>query len=280
MDTAEKKRLQILAEQIRLETLRIIHSRGFGHVGGSVDLAETMAVLYGRVMRFDPKNPRWADRDWMVMSKGHAGPVAYAVLGLMGYYPVEEAYTLNRSHSKFPSHTDRNLTPGIDLTTGSLGQGISAAAGAALGNKLDGRDSHVFVIVGDGEADEGQVWEALHFAFAHKLDNLVVLLDNNGYQLDGPTAQVLDHGDLVKKVEAFGLYTQTVDGHDLEQIDTAIQNAYREKGRPSCIVLNTIKGKGATFAEPIRAHSSQPNEQEWQTAITAAEKQLERVKNG
>lgn len=279
MDVATKKELQILAEKIRLETLRIIRSRGFGHVGGSVDLAEAMAVLYGKVMKFDPKNPRWEDRDWMVMSKGHAGPVAYAVLGLMGYYPVEEAYTLNRAHSKFPSHTDRNLTPGIDLTTGSLGQGISTAAGAALGNKMDGRDSHVFVFVGDGEADEGQVWEALQFAYAHKLDNLVVLLDNNGYQLDGPTAKVLDHGNLTKKVEAFGLYTQEVDGHDVEQIEAAIQNAYREKGRPSCIVLNTIKGKGVTFAEPIRAHSSQPSEEEWQEAIAAAEQRLETVKN-
>ena len=278
MDAAKRKELQVLAENIRLETLRIIHARGFGHVGGSVDLAEVMAVLYGQVMKFNPKNPRWEDRDWMVMSKGHAGPVAYATLGLMGFYPVEEAYTLNRPHSKFPSHTDRNLTPGIDLTTGSLGQGMSTAVGAALGNKLDGRDNHVFVFLGDGEADEGQVWESLQFASAYRLDNLVVLLDNNGYQLDGPTYDVLDHGNIAKKVESFGLYTQEINGHDLDQIEQAISNSYREKGRPSCIVLNTIKGKGVPFAEPLRAHSSQPSEEEWSSALVQAQKRLDAAK--
>lgn len=279
MDAATKKELQVLAEEIRLETIRIIHSRGFGHVGGSVDLAEAMAVLYGKVMKFDPKNPRWEDRDWVVMSKGHAGPVSYATLGLMGYYSVEEAYTLNRPHTKFPSHTDRKLTPGVDLTTGSLGQGMSTATGAALGNKMDGRDSHVFVFIGDGEADEGQVWEALHFAYAHKLDNLVVFLDKNGYQLDGPTTDILDHGDIAKKIEAFGLYTQEIDGHDVEAIYTAIQNAYATKGVPSCIVLDTCKGKGVTFAEPTHSHTSQPDEAGWQEAIAAATQRLEAVKN-
>lgn len=279
MKTETKQELQVLAEQVRLETAKIIHSLGFGHVGGSVDLAELMAVLYGKVMSYNPKNPRWEDRDWFVMSKGHAGPVAYATLGLMDFFPVEEAYTLNRAHSHFPSHTDRKLTPGVDLTTGSLGQGISTAVGAALGNMMDGRNNHVFVVIGDGEADEGQVWEAMHFAYAHKLDNLVVFIDNNGYQLDGPTKDILDHGNIAKKAEAFGLYTQEIDGHDIDQIEQAIQNAYAEKGRPSCIVLDTIKGKGITFAEPIRAHSSQPSEEQWQEALAEAEKNLERVKN-
>ena len=154
-----EKKCKVLAAEIRLETLKVIHSRGFGHVGGSMDLADLMAVLYGEVMKFDPKNPRWEDRDWLVLSKGHAGPVAYATFGLMGYYPMEEAYTLNHPHTHFPSHTDRKLTPGVDLTTGSLGQGASTATGAALGNKIDGRDSHVFCVIGDGEADEGEVWE-------------------------------------------------------------------------------------------------------------------------
>ena len=148
-----EKKCKVLAAEIRLETLKVIHSRGFGHVGGSMDLADLMAVLYGEVMKFDPKNPRWEDRDWLVLSKGHAGPVAYATFGLMGYYPMEEAYTLNHPHTKFPSHTDRKLTPGVDLTTGSLGQGASTATGAALGNKIDGHDSHVFCVIGDGEAD-------------------------------------------------------------------------------------------------------------------------------
>ena len=280
MEPAKEKKLRILAEKIRLETLRIIRSRGFGHVGGSMDLAEVMAVLYGEIMRFDPQNPRWEDRDWMVLSKGHAGPVMYAVLGLMGFYPIEDAYTLNQPGTRFPSHTDRNLTPGVDMTTGSLGQGVSGATGAALGNKLDGRASHVFCVVGDGEADEGQVWEALHFAYAHKLDNIIYIFDNNGYQLDGSTEDILDHGGLAKKIEAFGLYTQEIDGHDLDAIYQAVQNAYAKSGVPSCIVIDTIKGKGATFAEPGHDHSSQPSEEQWQEALIAAENTLAALRCG
>ena len=268
------KELELLTAKIRLETLKVIHSRGFGHVGGSMDLAELMAVLYGAVMNYDPNDPRWPDRDWLVLSKGHAGPVAYATFGLMGFYPLEEAYTLNHPHTRFPSHTDRKLTPGVDLTTGSLGQGTSTAAGAALGNKIDGRTNHVFCVVGDGEADEGQVWEAMHFAYAHKLDNLIYFIDNNGYQLDGATAAILDHGDIAAKPAAFGLYTQVIDGHDIAAIYNAIQNAYAKKGVPSCIVLNTSKGKGATFAEGTHEHSSQPSEEKWAEALAAAEQAL------
>lgn len=275
----DAKKIEILAAKIRLETLKVIHSRGFGHVGGSMDLADLMAVLYGEVMHFDPKNPRWEDRDWLVMSKGHAGPVVYATYGLMGYYPMEEAYTLNQPGTKFPSHTDRKLTPGVDITTGSLGQGASTAAGAAMGNKIDGRTNHVFCILGDGECDEGEVWEALHFAYAHKLDNLIYFIDNNGYQLDGSTDDILAHGDIAKKVEGFGLYTQEIDGHDVNAIYQAIQNAYAKKGVPSCIVLDTIKGKGATFAEPKREHSSQPSEELWQEALAASEKALNELLN-
>lgn len=279
MNESTKKELTTLAAQIRLETLRVIHSLGFGHVGGSIDLADLMAVLYGKVMKYDPKNPRWEDRDWLVMSKGHAGPVAYATYGIMGFYPMEDAYTLNKPHTRFPSHTDRKLTPGVDLTTGSLGQGVSTAMGAAMGNKIDKRDNHVFVIIGDGEADEGQVWEGFHFAYAHKLDNVIAFIDKNGYQLDGPTDQILKHSDLAKKAEAFGMYTQEVDGHDVAAIYDAIQNAYAKKGVPSCIVLDTSKGKGATFAEPTHAHSSQPSEEDWQTALQSAEKAYECAKN-
>ena len=274
MTDLKAKELEILAAKIRLETLKVIHSRGFGHVGGSMDLADLMAVLYGDVMKYDPKNPRWEDRDWLVLSKGHAGPVAYATFGLMGFYPLEEAYTLNQPHTKFPSHTDRKLTPGVDLTTGSLGQGVSTATGAALGNRIDGRDNRVFCVIGDGEADEGQVWEALHFAYAHKLDNIVYFMDNNGYQLDGPTADILSHGDLAKKVAGFGLHVQEIDGHDVAAIREAIDNALNTKGVPSCIVLDTLKGKGATFAEPKREHSSQPKEEAWLEAIAASEAAL------
>ncbi|WP_312265395.1 transketolase, partial [Oscillibacter sp.] len=258
-----EKNLKVLAAVIRLETLKVIHSRGFGHVGGSMDLADLMAVLYGEVMKFDPKNPRWEDRDWLVLSKGHAGPVAYATFGLMGFYPMEEAYTLNQPGTKFPSHTDRKLTPGVDLTTGSLGQGVSTATGAALGNKIDGRDNYVYCVIGDGEADEGQVWEGFHFACAHKLDNIIYFIDNNGYQLDGPTDDILAHGDMAKKAAGFGLHVQEIDGHDVTAIYNAIQTAKETRGVPSCIVLNTSKGKGATFAEPKHDHSSQPKEEQW-----------------
>lgn len=273
------KKIEVLAAQIRLETLRVIHSLGFGHVGGSMDLADLMAVLYGEVMHYDPKNPRWADRDWLVMSKGHAGPVVYATFGLMGFYPMEEAYTLNKPHTHFPSHTDRKLTPGVDITTGSLGQGVSTAVGAALGNKLDGRSNRVFCIVGDGEADEGQVWEAFHLAYAKKLDNIIFFIDKNGYQLDGSTEAILDHGDLAAKAAGFGLYTQEIDGHDVNAIYQAIQNAFATKGVPSCIVLDTIKAKGATFAEPKHEHSSQPSEDKWQEALAASEAALAALQN-
>ena len=223
-----EKKCKVLAAEIRLETLRVIHSLGFGHVGGSMDLADLMAVLYGEVMRFDPKNPRWEDRDWLVLSKG---------------------------------------------------QGVSTATGAALANRIDGRDNHVFCVIGDGEADEGQVWEAFHFAFAHKLDNIVYIIDNNGYQLDGSTRDILDHGDIAKKAESFGLYTQQINGHDVKAIYDAIQNAYARKGVPSCIVLNTVKGKGAIFAEPKCEHSSQPKEDVWAEALAAAEQALADIKN-
>ena len=160
-----------------------------------------------------------------------------------------------------------------------LFRSVSTAVGAALGNKIDGRDNHVFCIIGDGEADEGQVWEGFHFAYAHKLDNIIYIIDNNGYQLDGTTRDILDHGDIAKKAASFGLYTQEIDGHDVEAIDEAIQNAYAKKGVPSCIVLDTSKGKGATFAEPKHEHSSQPSEEKWAEAIAASEKALEAIKN-
>lgn len=275
----DEKKIKLLAANIRYETLKVIHSLGFGHVGGSMDLAELMAVLYGEVMKYDPKNPRWEDRDWLILSKGHAGPVAYATFGLAGFYPIEEAYTLNQPGTKFPSHTDRQLTPGVDLTTGSLGQGASSATGAAMANKIDKRDSHVFCVIGDGEADEGQVWEALHFAYAHKLDNIIYIFDDNGYQLDGSTADILDHGSLAKKAEGFGLYTQQIDGHDVKAIYEAIQNAYAKKGVPSCIVMNTIKAKGATFAEPKHEHSSTPSEEAWKEALAASKAALEALQN-
>ena len=272
--------LRVFAEQIRLETLKIIGARGFGHVGGSMSLAETMAVVYGAYMNIDPKNPRWEDRDWFVLSKGHAGPVMYATLGLKGFYPVSDAYQLNQPGTIFPSHTDSNKTPGVDLTTGSLGQGIGEAVGAALGLKTQGKNSRVYVAVGDGESDEGAVWEAAQFAAHYKLDNLICFVDDNKRQLDGAVDKVMSHGKgIAAKFDAFGWNVITVaDGNDVEQIYDAVADALKVKNMPSCIVLNTIKGKGATFAESTGAHSSQPSKEEWDEAIAAAEARYAAVK--
>lgn len=281
MQKAEKmKELRVFAQEIRVEALKTIGSLGFGHVGGSMSVVEALAVLYGDVMKVDPKNPHWAERDWCVMSKGHAGPAMYATLGLKGFYPVEQAYTLNQPHTNFPSHTDRTKTPGIDLTTGSLGQGMSTATGAALANKVDGRDNHVFVFVGDGECDEGQVWEAAQFAAHYKLDHLICFVDSNKRQLDGKVDDIMSHGKGIgAKFDAFGWNVIDVaDGNDVEQIYDAVQAAYATTGKPTCIVLNTVKGKGCTFAEPSGAHSSQPSKEQWDEAIAFAEAELAKVK--
>ena len=282
MQKAEKmQELRVFAQEIRVETLKTVGSLGFGHVPGAMSVIDALAVLYGEVMKVDPKNPHWEDRDWCVLSKGHAGPAMYATLGLKGFYPVEDAYTLNQPHTNFPSHTDRTKAPGVYLTTGSLGQGMSTATGAALGNKLDGRDSHVFVFVGDGECDEGQIWEGAQFAAHYKLDNLVCLVDNNGRQLDGAVADVMSHGKGIgAKFDAFGWNVIDVaDGNDVEQILGALEQAKACKGKPTCLILNTVKGKGATFAEPSGAHSSQPTKEQWDEAIAASEAALAAVKN-
>lgn len=272
--------LRVFAAEIRLETLKIIGARGFGHVGGSMSLADAMAVAYGAYMNVDVKNPRWEDRDQFVLSKGHAGPVMYATLGLKGFYPVSDAYQLNQNGTNFPSHTDRTKTTGVDLTTGSLGQGISEAVGAAAGLKALGKASKVFVAVGDGEADEGQVWEAAQFAAHYKLDNLICFVDYNKMQLDGAVDAIMSHGKgLAAKFDAFGWNVIDLkDGNDVEAIYDAVAAAYETKGMPTAIILNTVKGKGATFAEPSGAHSSQPSAEEWAEAIKAAEEALAAVK--
>lgn len=281
MDKKQKmQELRVFAAEIRLETLKVIASRGFGHVGGSMSMADAMAVLYGDIMNIDPKNPRWKDRDWFVLSKGHGGPVMYATLGLKGYYPMENAYTLNQPNTKFPSHTDRTMTPGVDLTTGSLGQGMSEAVGAAMGSKVQGKSNHVFVAIGDGEADEGEIWEAAQFAAHYELDNLICLADDNKRQLDGAVADVMSHGKGIgAKFDAFGWDVINVeDGNDVEQIYDAVQEAYKTKNKPIALILNTKKGKGATFAEPSGAHSSQPTQDQWDEAIAAAEAALAEIR--
>ncbi len=239
------------AAEIRVETLKELAGLGFGHIGGAMSIVETLAVLYGGVMKIDPQNPRWGDRDWLVCSKGHAGPAIYATLALKGYFPKEMLATLNQGGTSLPSHCDRNKTPGVDMTTGSLGQGMSTAIGVALGNRLDKKDSYTYLILGDGELDEGQVWEGALFANHFKLDNLITFVDANKQQLDGLTDDVMSLGDIACKFKSFGWHVQRIDGHDMEAIAASIEAAKGAKGAPSVIVLNTEKGRGCTYAEGI-----------------------------
>lgn len=248
---SKRSKFEKFAAEIRLETLKELAALGFGHVGGAMSIVETLAVLYGEVMNIDPSDPDWEDRDWLVCSKGHAGPAIYATLALEGFFPKDMLLTLNRGGTNLPSHCDRNKTPGVDMTTGSLGQGMSTAIGVALGNRLDRKDSWTFLILGDGELDEGQIWEGALFANHFKLDNLIVFVDHNGQQLDGYTDDVMALGDVSAKFESFGWHAQRIDGHDVIAIYDAIENAKSAKGKPAVIVLNTKKGKGCTFAEGV-----------------------------
>lgn len=251
LQMSDKKRLEDFAREIRVATLKEFAHLGFGHVGGAMSIVELLAVLYGEVMKIDPQNPKWEDRDWFVLSKGHAGPALYATLALKGYFPEEMLYTLNQGGTKLPSHADRNLTPGVDMTTGSLGQGFSTGLGVALGHRLDGKDNSVYIVLGDGECQEGQVWEAVLFGGNAKLDNLIVFVDHNKQQLDGYIDDINPLGDLKAKWAEFGWHAQEVDGHDIAEIYTAIQKAKATKGKSSVIVLHTVKGKGCNFAEGV-----------------------------
>lgn len=235
--------LKKFATQIRIETIKEIAGIGVGHIGGALSICDLLAVLYGGVMKIDPKNPHDENRDWLVVSKGHSGPALYATLALKGYFPMETLKTLNKPDTILPSHCDRNA-PGVDMTTGSLGQGSSLAAGVALGNKLSKRDNYTYVILGDGECNEGQVWEAAMFAHSKKLDHFIAFVDDNKQQLDGFTKDISDTGDIAAKFRAFGWNAQRVNGHDVQAIIKAIEIAKENNDVPSVIVLDTIKAKG------------------------------------
>lgn len=238
------KQLRVFAEEIRVETLKEFLALGFGHVGGSMSIVETLAVLYGKEMKIDPKNPQMDDRDRLVLSKGHAGPALYATLALKGYFPKEVLLTLNRGGTSLPSHCDRLKTPGVDMTTGSLGQGMSTACGIALGNKIKKSDRYTYLILGDGECDEGQVWEGAAFAAHQKLSKLIIFVDYNKQQLDGSCEDVLNMGDMVDKFTSFGCHTVKVNGHNIAALEKAIEDAKNETEKPSVIILDTIKGNG------------------------------------
>ena len=245
----KNKELRVFAEEIRVETLKELANLGFGHVGGSMSVVELLAVLYGKEMRIDPKNPQWADRDKLVMSKGHAGPAVYATLALKGYFPKEDLLTLNQGGTNFPSHCDRLKTTGVDMTTGSLGQGISTACGLALGNRILGRDAFTYLVLGDGECDEGQIWEGAAFAAHQMLNNLIAFVDLNKQQLDGSCDDVLWMGDMVDKFQSFGWFVQKVNGHNIDEIADAIAAGKAQDQKPVMIILDTIKGNGCELAE-------------------------------
>jgi len=275
------RELERFAARIRLETVKQIGKRGFGHLGGALSVVDALAVLYGGVMRIDPKNPDWPERDKLVMSKGHAGPALYSTLALLGYFPMEWLDTLNQPGTRLPSHCDRLLTPGIDMTTGSLGQGVSTAIGLALAQRMDGKGARTYVFVGDGECNEGQVWEGAMFAASQKLDNLTLFVDVNGKQLDGTTDEVLELGDIAAKFAAFGWHVQTIDGQEAAAIQAAVTAASLVPNRPSCIVLNTTKGAGVPSIESIELNHHLPMEGEHlETALRECEKTLRTLEGG
>jgi transketolase len=274
--TSEREaELKDIATRIRVETVKAIGGLGIGHIGGSLSVAEMLSVLYWHEMRIDPARPRWEERDRLVLSKGHAGPALYAALALRGYFPLELLETLNRPGTNLPSHCDRNRTIGIDMTTGSLGQGISAACGMALGCKIKGSPSRIWCIIGDGECHEGQVWEAALFAGHRKLDNLTVLVDYNKQCLDGRIADVCDLGDLTAKFANFGWQAESADGHDIRAITEATASAQCSSGRPSVVVLNTIKGCGVSlWSGRLNNHNIAVSRQDMELALAELESSL------
>ncbi len=249
--TYNYEELRQKCKEIRLSILESIHSAGKGHVGGSFSIVEALVCLYYEKMNIDPQNPALEKRDRFVLSKGHAGPALYAVLADKGYFPKSWLLTLNKPNTNLPSHVDMNKTPGVDMTAGSLGQGISAAVGMALGSRILNDGATIYAIIGDGESQEGQVWEAAMQASARGLDNLIVFLDYNKQQLDGSLEDVLPAGDVVAKWRAFGFHTVSIDGHDIKAISEAIDVAKAQQNSPSMIILNTIKGKGVRSIEAM-----------------------------
>lgn len=253
--------MQEFAKQIRLATLKELNHLGFGHYGGSLSIVETLAVLYGGVMKYDPQNPQWQERDYFVLSKGHAGPALYSTLALKGFFAPEELMTLNQNGTNLPSHPDRLRTKGVDATTGSLGQGVSIAAGLALAHKLSGRKNRVFCIIGDGELNEGQCWEAMQFIAHHNLNNLVIFIDYNKKQLDGTLDEVIKPFNFNDKFSAFGFDAQMIKGDDIAAIYQAVQPEREVNQRPLVIILDSIKGQGVPYIENmVSNHHLRPSE--------------------
>ena len=281
MNASLKKELEIFATKERLLLLEGIFNAKAGHPGGSLSIAELMAYLYNVEMKVDASNPKWEDRDRFVLSKGHAAPALYATLALKGFFPTEDMKTLRKADSYLQGHPSMKCVPGVDMSTGSLGQGISAAVGMALAAKLDNKDFRVYTILGDGEIEEGQVWEAAMFANAKKLDNLVVVVDNNNLQIDGTIEEVNSPYPIPEKFTAFGFNTIEIDGNNLDEIESAFEAAKACKGKPTAIVAKTVKGKGVSYMEnQVNWHGAAPNEELYNQAVaelTAKLNELEGV---
>ena len=271
------KELQIKANEVRKGIVTGVHAAKAGHPGGSLSAADIFTYLYFQEMNIDPKNPRDPKRDRFVLSKGHTAPGLYSALALRGYFPVEDLKTLRHLGSYLQGHPDMKHIPGVDMSSGSLGQGISAAVGMALSAKLSGDDYRVYTLLGDGEIQEGQVWEAAMFAGFHKLDNLVVIVDNNGLQIDGPVDQVCSPYPIAEKFQAFNFHVIDLkDGNDMEQIAAAFKEARETKGMPTAIIAHTVKGKGVSFMEnQVGWHGKAPNDEEYAIAMEELEKEGE-----
>jgi transketolase len=260
--------LENMARQLRRHVISMIATAGSGHPGGSLSAADIVTALYFKVMRHDPKNPQWPDRDRFVLSKGHAAPILYAALAECSYFPVEELSTLRKLGSRLQGHTDRTMTPGVEMSAGSLGQGLSFGIGIAMAGKLDKRDYHVYVLLGDGECEEGQIWEAAMLAPHFQMDNLTAIVDHNGIQLAGRCCDIMGIEPLADKWRAFNWHAIEIDGHDIKQILQALKKAREVKGKPTVIIAHTVKGKGVSFMENnVDFHGKAPTAQETEIAL-------------
>ena len=278
MTASEKKQLMATACKVRMGVIEGTHGAKAGHPGGSLSAADLFTYLYFKEMNVDPKNPKWEERDRFVLSKGHTAPGLYAALALRGFFPVDDLPTLRHIDSYLQGHPNMNTVPGVDMSTGSLGQGISAAAGMALAAKHAGKGCRVYALLGDGEIQEGQVWEAFMLAHHYKLDNLCAVIDNNGLQIDGPVDQVMSPYPIPEKLKAFGWNVVEIDGHDFDQIAAAFAQARETKGVPTAIVMKTTKGKGVSFMENQAGwHGKAPNDEEYEKAMTELKAQLAEV---
>ena len=267
MDTASKRALEIFALKIRKGIIEGTYNAKAGHPGGSLSAADVFAYLYEKEMRYDAKNPKWEDRDRFVLSKGHCAPGLYAALANKGFFPVEDLKTLRHIDSYLQGHPNMNTVPGVDMSTGSLGQGVSVAVGMAKAAKYMNKDVNVYTLLGDGEIEEGQVWEAMMFANQYNLDNLCVIIDSNGLQIDGACSEVMSAEPIDEKVKAFGFECIVIDGNDFDELEKAF-NAFHNSDKPFAIIMKTVKGKGVSYMEnQVGWHGKAPNEEEYNIAM-------------